>query len=854
MKRLIAIGLLLFSSAANGQTTPLSNMTATFNDGGTVFNAIKMDIANTASAAGSTALWLGFSATPVFRVETDGEVFHGDIIDSAGLELVKFSETASAINEITIANAAIGGSPSITATGDDTNIPLTLAGKGTGNILAPDGTLTLPTYAFSAAPGSGFFRDTGTGHIRFSIAGVQKFGVTAFHLTGTQVGSLQMRLTDPSIADLPYAFVGDSNLGMYRPASDTLGLVTAGVEGIRIGPAQEVTFTPGASVTGLDIQLDATPGDSLAITDSGLANVFLIEADGDVFHGDVIDSAGLELVKFSETVSAVNEITIANASTTNGPTISATGGDINIPLNLTGKGTGAVLFPDGASGTPSVAFSAAPTTGMFRDTGTGHIRFSVSGQKIGITSAHLTGTATGTLQSRLTDPSIADLSYAFVGDSNTGMYRPSANNLALVTNGVEGIRIGPAQQVGIGTSLPEGDIHVVGASFPVAVFEGTTAVTAVKVGTAKLKATTSGDMADGFGMVMTFNIEDTSAVDNIIADLGAARDGADNSGSLLLRPYLAGVAVDAMILTSAGLVGINDTGPAAQLDITATASTVGLNVAMDATPGSAITVNDSTATEVFEITSLGHVNVGGGAPIADQNISIDVTGEIAILNIESQDSDAALNLDSGGASTDSVINFQKDTGLPVFQIFYDGSGSRLRISDPAFGDYIAFDRSPRETELNSSDVDIDFRAGAVGESNAFFIQGSNGFVGFGTGTPTSAVEMANDKLFALGVDAGLTASTTQTQAGGLDLTAQVNEVATVANNSDTVVLPPLPATGSLTITIINNDSAESIRVFPASGDDLGAGGDTADAANIPAGVVRKYISYDATNWVKYISE
>jgi hypothetical protein len=52
------------------------------------------------------------------------------IIDENANEQIKFSTTASATNEITIANAAAGSSPVISATGGDTNVGLTLTPKG----------------------------------------------------------------------------------------------------------------------------------------------------------------------------------------------------------------------------------------------------------------------------------------------------------------------------------------------------------------------------------------------------------------------------------------------------------------------------------------------------------------------------------------------------------------------------------------------------------------------------------------------------------------------------------------------------------------------------------------------------
>lgn len=54
------------------------------------------------------------------------------------------------------------------------------------------------------------------------------------------------------------------------------------------------------------------------------------------------DTNANELFKVTATASAVNELTVANAATGNGPTLSATGGDTNVDINLTPKGTGLV--------------------------------------------------------------------------------------------------------------------------------------------------------------------------------------------------------------------------------------------------------------------------------------------------------------------------------------------------------------------------------------------------------------------------------------------------------------------------------------------------------------------------------
>lgn len=57
------------------------------------------------------------------------------IRDSSGNELIKFTKATSEVNELTVANAATGTSPSISATGDDTNISIKLVPKGTGRVV-----------------------------------------------------------------------------------------------------------------------------------------------------------------------------------------------------------------------------------------------------------------------------------------------------------------------------------------------------------------------------------------------------------------------------------------------------------------------------------------------------------------------------------------------------------------------------------------------------------------------------------------------------------------------------------------------------------------------------------------------
>ena len=72
------------------------------------------------------------------------------ILDTNGNELFLLTATASAVNEITLANATTGNSPVLSATGDDSNIGITLTPKGTGEVVIAAGNLNYGATAVTA--------------------------------------------------------------------------------------------------------------------------------------------------------------------------------------------------------------------------------------------------------------------------------------------------------------------------------------------------------------------------------------------------------------------------------------------------------------------------------------------------------------------------------------------------------------------------------------------------------------------------------------------------------------------------------------------------------------------------------
>lgn len=91
--------------------------------------------------------------------------------------------------------------------------------------------------------------------------------------------------------------------------------------------------------------------------------------------------------------------------------------------------------------------------------------------------------------------------------------------------------------------------------------------------------------------------------------------------------------------------------------------------------------------------------------------------------------------------------------------------------------------------------------------------------------------------------AGITAGTTQTQAGGFQLLSSANEIATCATENDTVVMPQ--AVIGRRCEIFNNGE-ETLQVFPAVGDNIGAGVDVSRAIEHNESVT--FMAYDSVNW------
>jgi hypothetical protein len=158
-------------------------------------------------------------------------------------------------------------------------------------------------------------------------------------LTGTITGN--QVVTIPDSIEKSYIIINGTS------GSFTVEFKTASGTGYTFGATEKETrilVSDGTNIvdTGFSSIADVSLTGTQTLTNKTLTAPKI--EDG----GFIADANGNEEIKFTTTASAVNEITVTNAATTNPPAISATGGDTNIDLNLTPKGIGRVTLNGGA--------------------------------------------------------------------------------------------------------------------------------------------------------------------------------------------------------------------------------------------------------------------------------------------------------------------------------------------------------------------------------------------------------------------------------------------------------------------------------------------------------------------------
>lgn len=113
-------------------------------------------------------------------------------------------------------------------------------------------------------------------------------------------------------------------------------------------------------------------------------------------------------------------------------------------------------------------------------------------------------------------------------------------------------------------------------------------------------------------------------------------------------------------------------------------------------------------------------------------------------------------------------------------------------------------------------------------------------------TSVTTPSIVSTGVNARSVATGITASTTQTLAGGTALTKALNVVSTAANSGDAVTLPAMTAGQAV---VVFNDGANPIKVFPNSASVAIDGGSAGASVTLTNALRCEYIC-TATNVIK----
>jgi len=184
------------------------------------------------------------------------------ILDTNGLQLALLTATGSAVNEFTVANAAAGAGPTLSATGDDTNVPINITPKGSGDV-------------FINPPTSGSLIVSGTSTQAGKIVLQADTDDTGSFVASFQPGVL----TESTAYILPLADAGTSGDALTSNASGTLSWTT--ISGgaswqtvITADPANAVAgngyfCNTNAAAFTVTLPTSATIGDEISFIDYG---------------------------------------------------------------------------------------------------------------------------------------------------------------------------------------------------------------------------------------------------------------------------------------------------------------------------------------------------------------------------------------------------------------------------------------------------------------------------------------------------------------------------------------------------------------------------------------------------------
>jgi hypothetical protein len=254
------------------------------------------------------------------------------LADENGNEQIIFQTTSSAVNQFDVTNAATGNAPSISATGDDSNIDMVLIPKGTGETKIGTGAANA-TLTSSGAHDLILDTNSGTNSGNITITDGSNGNIT---LTPNGTGDVV------AVADT--LTVGDAD------AAATISSNGAGTLTLTTGGASDLVLNTNSG----------TDSGNITITDGSNGNITLTPNG----TGDVVASADTLTVGDSGAAAVINSNGAGTLTVT-------TGGASDLILNTNGgTSAGTVTLTDGSNGDITIAPDGTGRAKVTNATGT----------------------------------------------------------------------------------------------------------------------------------------------------------------------------------------------------------------------------------------------------------------------------------------------------------------------------------------------------------------------------------------------------------------------------------------------------------------------------------------------------
>lgn len=236
-----------------------------------------------------------------------------DISDANGNELIKFpSAVTNAVNEITISNAATTTSPSISATGGDTDVNLRLLSKGAGKVLINDKIISLANSFITSGNFSLTLTTTGATNVTLPTTGTLAATSDIKDATLTIAATAPISLSADPIFTANASANKTITISVDAATSSAAGVVSTSSQSF----AGNKTFTGGVTIEG-SLTVNGT-------TTTINSNTLSVD-DKNIELGSVVATTGL-----STTSPLVANSGTVNVASTNGliigQTITQTGG------------------------------------------------------------------------------------------------------------------------------------------------------------------------------------------------------------------------------------------------------------------------------------------------------------------------------------------------------------------------------------------------------------------------------------------------------------------------------------------------------------------------------------------------